>query len=125
MYSFAWPNMFTTTSSNLIEDKAAIRSNLYLLFNSRRLSLFGDPYYGTDLTQMFFEQNTALIADLIIDEIFTTIQNFIPQIFVDRKDIKITSDKTDLFANIRCTYKLDNTSDMYVINLTNTGIEEG
>ena len=121
MYSLAWPNIFSTNnvSTNLVEDKAAIKSNLLLLLNSERLSLFGDPYFGTALKQVIFQPNNNIIVDLIIDELYTTICTYIPQLYLTRNDIKIESNKTDLFATINVIYKIDNTSDLYHINLTN------
>ena len=47
MYSFAFPNMLSSTQANLISDKEAVKSNLKLLLSSERLSLFGDPYFGS------------------------------------------------------------------------------
>lgn len=121
MYSLAWPNMFSSNniSTNLVEDKTAIKSNLLLLLNSERLSLFGDPYFGTALKQVIFQPNNNIIVDLIIDELYTTICTYIPQLYLTRNDIKIESNKTDLFATINVIYKIDNTSDLYHINLTN------
>ena len=125
MYSIAWPNMFTTASTNLLEGKAAIRKNLELLLNSERLSLFGDPYYGTKLKPAFFEQASPIIADLLIDEIYMTITQFLPQLYIARKDIAIYSDGVNLQAEVKCTYRLDNTSDLYMIQLTSNGPAEG
>ena len=78
MYSFGWPDMLRSNTSKLIKDKDAIRSNLRLLLNSERLSLFGDPYFGTQLKQFKFEQNNNILKDLVIDEIYTTILQFLP-----------------------------------------------
>lgn len=121
MYSLAWPQMFSNnnTSLNLVQDKDAIKSNLKLLLNSEKLSLFGDPYFGTSLKQVIFQPNSTPIVDLIVDELYTTICTYIPQVFLTRSDIKIKSDQVDLFAIINVTYRLDNTSDLYTINLTN------
>lgn len=121
MYSFAWPNIFSSNnvSTNLLEDKEAAKSNLLLLLNSERLSLFGDPYFGTLLKQVIFQPNNNIIVDLIIDELYTTICTYIPQLYLTRNDITIKSNKIDLFATINVTYKIDNTSDLYHINLTN------
>lgn len=121
MHSLAWPKMFSNTnvSTLLLEDKAAIKSNLLLLLNSERLSLFGDPYYGTALKQVIFQPNNNIIVDLIIDELYTTICTYIPQVYLTRNDIKVQSDKINLYATINITYRLDNTSDLYTINLTN------
>lgn len=119
MYSFGFPNMLNGVTSNILEDKEAVKSNLVLMLNIERMSLFGDPYFGTSLKKIIFEQPNSIIVDLVIDEIYTTIITFIPQIFVTRKDISITTNGTDVFASISCTYRFDNTSDLYVINLTN------
>lgn len=118
MYSFNFPNMLNSVTSNLLQDKDAVKSNLTLLLSSERTSLFGDPYFGTKLKQAFFEQADTVIADLLIDEIYTTILTFMPQIYLTRKDIIITTNGTDLFAEIKYIYVPDNTADLYVISLT-------
>lgn len=119
MYSLKWPDMFTSVDTKLIKDKEAIKSNLLLLLNSDRLSLFGDPYYGTLLKPIIFQPNNTIISDLIIDELYTTISTYMPQISVSRKSISIRSNKIDLYAEIEVIYNIDNTSDLYIINLTN------
>lgn len=123
MYSFGWPEMLRSNTSKLIKDKEAILSNLRLLLNSERLSLFGDPYFGIQLKQFKFEQNDSIIVDLVIDEIYTTIMQFLPQLFVRRSDIRVYAEGLNLFAEVRALYKLDNTSDLYVINLTSESFE--
>ena len=72
-----------------------------------------------DLKKFIYEQNNKVIKDLIIDEIYESILEFMPQIYLTRDDIIITSDGVDIFATIRCTYYLDQKSDLYTINLTN------
>ncbi len=120
MYSFNFPNMLGNTTSKLLEDKKAVKSNLLLLLSAERETLFGDPYFGSELKQVLFEQSTSLVVDLLIDEIYTAIITFIPQVFIERKNIEVYTDDRDLYASISYTYKLDNTSDLYVINLTNS-----
>ena len=121
MYSLNWPNIFNKNniSISLLQDKEAIKSNLLLLLNSERSSLFGDPYFGTALKQAIFQPNNNIIVDLIIDELYTTICAYIPQIYLTRNDIEIKSDNINLYATLNVTYRLDNTSDLYMINLTN------
>lgn len=111
--------MLNRTQANLIKDKEAVRSNLVLLLSSERLSLFGDPYFGSQLKSTIFEQASSLVVDLLIDEIYTTIITFIPQVFLTRKNISITTDGTDIFAEINYVFIPDNTADLYIINLTN------
>ena len=119
MYSLAFPNIFSNGhKTNLISDYDATLSNLKLLLNSERKSLYGDPYYGTALKRMLYEQNSILLKDLIADELYTTILTFMPQIFVDRNDIKITSNGYSVYAELKCTNLINYTVNLYVINLT-------
>lgn len=110
--------MLNSVSSKLLQDKHAVRSNVLLLLQSERKTLFGDPYFGSRLKRMLFEQSNSVIVDLVIDELYTTLTTFIPQIFLTRKDITLTSDGTDIYATVKYTYMLDNTVDLYTINLT-------
>lgn len=118
MYSFNFPKMIGSHSAKLLADKDAIRSNLILLLATEKTSLFGDPYFGSQLKQILFEQSNQIIVDLVIDELYTAITTFIPQVFLERKDITITTDKIDLYAEIRYIYRADNTADLYSIKLT-------
>ena len=104
----------------MIQDKEAIRSNVLLLLQSERKTLFGDPYFGCQLKRILFEQSTSLIADLVIDELYTSLTTFIPQIHLTRKDITLTCDGIDIYATVKYTIILDNTVDLYTINLTET-----
>ena len=119
MYSINFPDMFTTSRTKLIKDHDATLSNLKLLLSSEKTSLFGDPYYGTILKRVIYEQNTVVLQDLIIDEIYTSILMFMPQIKLTRKDISIYSDGTDIFAKINCINLIDYTNNLYNIRLTN------
>ena len=118
MYSFGFPKMFNNTTSNLVKDKDAIRSNMILLLSSERETLFGDPFYGSQLKKYIFEQSTSIVADLLIDELYTTIITFMPQVFLTRKDIEVFTSKNMLFARINYWYVADNTSDLFTIKLT-------
>lgn len=124
MYSFAWPDMFSYRGSKLNEDKAAIKQNLILLLNGEQGTLFGDPGYGAALKRMLFEPNNTIIKDLIIDELYSCIQTFLPQVYVRRNDIVISTHRNiDVRADIYVRYKFDNTSDLYSINLTSNLVE--
>ena len=124
MYSFAWPDMFGYRDSELNSDKDAVRQNLVLLLNGERGTLFGDPGYGAALKQVLFEPNNTVVKDLIIDELYSCIQTFLPQVFVRRNDIVISSYKNiDVRADIYVTYKFDNTTDLYSINLTSNHLQ--
>jgi phage baseplate assembly protein W len=119
MYSIAFPNIFKNgVKTELLKDSDATKNNLKLLLNSERYSLFGDPYYGTALKRMIFEQNSFLLQDIIIDEIYTSILTFMPQIKIERKDISIFTDDYSVHALIKCVNLIDYTVNLYDINLT-------
>jgi len=118
MYSIAFPDIFNKSQINLLQDKSASTNNLKLLLTSEKNSLFGDPFYGTNLQSIVFEQNTPLLDDVIIDEIYTTIVQFMPQLTVKRKNIKVIHDGTAISVSVEAINKLDNTTDLYNINLT-------
>lgn len=119
MYSIAFPNMFTTARTKLFNDHEATLSNLKLLLASERASLLGDPYFGTLLKRIIFSQNDQILKDIIIDEIYTTIITFMPQIRLSRSDIVVSSNGLDVYATIYGVNLIDYKTDMFTINLTN------
>jgi len=118
MYSIAFPKMFSSTKTNLTSDHKATSQNLLLMLKSDRTSLFGDPYFGTILKKMLFEQNNIILQDLIIDEIYTSILTFMPQILINRNDIQLESTKAAIYAKVKCTNLIDYKTDLYTIKLT-------
>lgn len=118
MYSIAFPDMFSTSSTQLVKDREATASNMKLLLASWKKSLIGDPYFGTNLKKFLFEQNNIVLQDLIIDEIYVSLQIFMPQVYLTRKDISITHKDSELYASINCINKLDNEVNLYQIKLT-------
>lgn len=91
MDSIKFPDMFSTTSTNVVKDSyEATLQNLKLLLTSEQGSLFGDPFFGLNLRHNLYEQNFHEIwDDILLDKIYTCIANFMPQLYVTRKDIKI------------------------------------
>lgn len=118
MYSISFPKMFNDTKTLLLKNTEATASNLWLLLKSDKRALFGDPFFGTSLKRAIFEQNDGILVDLVIDEIYTSITTFMPQIKLYRENIKLTSDGVDVFCNITCTDLTDYTTNLYKINLT-------
>lgn len=122
MYSLSFPNMIENTHTNLVSNHDATCSNLKLLLLSDKYSLFGDPYFGTSLKKLIFEQNNIIIRDLIIDDVYIVILTFMPQLKVKREDITITQSFGEIYINIKALNLLDYKTDLYNINLT--GAEE-
>lgn len=120
MYSIKFPDMLSNTTTNIVSDHEATASNLKLLLLSDKYSLLGDPYFGTNIKKLIFEQNNTVLRDLVIDDIYTAIITFMPQLLISRKDITVTSDRAHVYVNIKATNLIDYTTDMYNINLTSS-----
>lgn len=120
MYSLAYPDMFSGVNTKVVSNHEATASNLKLLLLSNKTSLFGDPYFGTNLKKLMFDQNNQVLRDLVIDDIYVAIGTFMPQIVVERKNITVISDKASIYVNIKATNLLDFQTDLYQINLTNS-----
>lgn len=119
MYSISFPNIFASSRTNLIKDKEAIKQNIRLTLLYDRLSLYGDPYFGSILKKLIFEQGDSILRDIVIDEIYTCLNIFIPQIVIDRKDISLNIKNNTVFIDMKYYYITDKTSDMYQIELLN------
>ncbi len=116
MKSFGFPKMLKgsgVNASNIIDGEKATTSNLRILLGSEKGEFFGDPFYGIRLKRYIYEQNSKVLKDIIIDEIYTQINVFMPQLLINRKDIDIIQERGQLIANIKVTNNLDYTSNTY------------
>ena len=121
--SIAFPNMFTRTSTNFVTDKEATFQNLKYLILSEKGELFGDPFYGVGLKKYLFDQNDTIIKDLVLDDMYAAIATFMPQLRINRNDLKLrTGDKGEIFVDIRAINQLDFTTDLYSIVLLETDV---
>lgn len=115
MKSIAFPKMFNNASTNIIEDREATESNLRLLLLSEKNELLGDPYFGIQLKKYLFEQNNSVMDTMLIDDIYTAIALFLPQLVVRRQDITLTHQGTELVCSIVGTNQLNFQLDSYDI----------
>ena len=119
MKSIAFPKMFNTNSTNITKDLNATKQNTLLLLRSEKGELFGDPYFGIRLKKYIYEQNNFVLRDIIIDEIYTQLALFMPQLVVNRKDIKIRQDRGTLYYNFKAVNQANFKTDMYSLVLYN------
>lgn len=105
--SFSFPNLFNSGGTKLVYDNKATNQNLKTLLLSTKQSLLGDPNYGTNLKKLIFNQNNSILRDIVIDDIYTNIQVFLPQIDVKREDIELISERNTLYVNIKAKNMLD------------------
>ena len=124
MRSIKFPNMFNKTSTRVWkadEHKEATLQNTVLLLHTERGELFGDPYYGLLFKHYLFDQNNAILADILSDMIYTQLALFLPQIRIKREDISIIQDKKK--GQVICSFsgvsQIDythNTFDLLLLN---------
>jgi phage baseplate assembly protein W len=116
MRSLKFPHMFNTNNTRVwksSEHLNATKQNTKLVLNCERGELIGDPYFGLLLRHYMFDQNNYVLRDQIIDMIYTQLAIFIPQIFIERKNINIFQDKEK--AKLYCEFTGTNQID-YQIN---------
>jgi len=117
--SIGFPEMFKSSATLVVKDREASLQDLQLLLASEKGELFGDPFFGVRVKKYTFNQNNYVLRDILVDEIFTQVKVFAPQITVSRDDIKIIQTGNTLVTNIKGINKLDFTTDMYQLELFN------
>lgn len=117
MKSIAFPSMFDRTKTNIVSDFYATQQNITMLLASGKGELFGDPYYGSTLKRFLYDQNDDTLQDILIDDIYTALCTFMPQIVVQRKDIQVERAKGAVHVTIKALNKADFVTNMYNIVL--------
>lgn len=117
MNAIRFPKMFNTNKAAIVRDKEATAQNLKLLLASFKQTLLGDPYFGSNLQKLLFENNNVILQDLVIDDIFSVINTYMPQIRVLRKNINVTSNGNKVEVTIRAQNLLDYSFSEYTLNL--------
>ena len=112
-----FPDMFNSNSTKVVKGLEATKQNTLLLLHSEATELFGDPYFGVRIKRYLFDQNNYILKDILIDEIYTKIAVFLPQIKLNRKDIKIIQDRAKLYCNFKATNMIDFTTNTYSLVL--------
>lgn len=118
MKSIGFPEMFNGAVSKIVTDHGATAQNLKLVLQSYRGEFFGDPDYGSNLINIIYSQNSnVLLEDIVRDDIYTCIQDYIPQLKLERSDIKLSTEGDTLTCTVSATNILSNSDDMYGIAL--------
>ena len=117
MNSIAFPNMFKSGSTTVVRGRDASAQDMKLLLASEKGELFGDPFFGIRIKKYTFNQNNYILRDVLVDEIYTQLQVFCPQLSINRDDITITQKGARLVVTIKGINKVDFTPDMYQLEL--------
>lgn len=113
MRSLKFPEMFSSNSSNTVKDLDATKQNALLLLKSEKGEFVSDPYFGLRFKRYLFNQNSYILKDVIIDEIYTQVALFMPQLSIRRQDIDLIRDRAKLICTFKGTNRIDFTTNMY------------
>ncbi len=119
MYSLSFPNMIKNNQVQLVKDTDATQSNLALALLSNKRAFVYDPDFGCALGSMFFNQNNDLIPELVIDQVYSCIVTFMPQLQLSRNDITLVQSSKGVTININTKNILTNEASLYSIKLLN------
>ena len=117
MIAISFPDMIKSNKTAIKRDKAASEQNARLLIASDKLTLFGDPYFGSNIKKLLFDSNNVILQDIIIDDIYSAISTYMPQIRLLRENIFVQSDGNSVTVRIRAQNLLDYTFEEYTLNL--------
>lgn len=120
MKSISFPNMFNNkVSTATVSDYDATLQNLKLILKANKSEMFGDPYFGSGFEKYMFNQNDFILQDLVIDDIYMAIKEFMPQLKVTRRDISVTTGALgEAIVKIKAINAIDFTTDLYTIVMT-------
>lgn len=117
MNSIGFPKMFTSSNTVTKKDYDATEQNTFLLCKTEKGEFVSDPFFGIRLKKYTFEQNNYILMDILVDELYSQIKQFMPQLIVNRKDIKIKQQGNRLVATFKAINKLDFVTNLYSIKL--------
>ena len=120
--SLKFPDIFSDSSTNIVTGHEATSQNILQTLRAQKGSCFGDPYFGSNIKKLLFEQNNNILRDLVIDDLYTSIATFMPNVRVERKNIEVTSDNTTIYANLKLKNLID--FNMEEISIALFNIEE-
>lgn len=120
-YSISFPNIFNKSHVNLEKDYDAVKQNLILLLGSNKGGLYGDPWFGTNIKQILWDQNHREILTTIVKEhIYDAIYSYMPN-NIEIKPSDIVVNIIDNYANVKINLSAysNKENDMLDINLLN------
>lgn len=120
-YSISFPNIFNKSHVNLEKDYDAVKQNLILLLGSNKGGLYGDPWFGTNIKQILWDQNHREILTTIVKEhIYDAIYSYMPN-NIEIKPSDIVVNIIDNYANVKINLSAysNKENDMLNINLLN------
>lgn len=117
MNSIGWPKMFSNSNTIVKTENEATLTCMHLLVSSEEGTFEWDPEFGIKIRRFYYEQNNYVLRNILIDELYTKITIFCPQLFLERKNIKIRQEGKKLIANIYCKNRDNFETNLYDLTL--------
>lgn len=108
--TFKFPNIVNldTGRTELATGQVSISTCLALLLRTSPGELFGDPAFGSRLTEYLFDPNRELLRDIIQDEVYAVVSKYEPRAELTGIDFEVPEEEpTKLY--IKITYRNKNT----------------
>ena len=117
-YAISFPNMFNKSTTNLEKDYDAIRQDVILLLGSNKNGLYGDPWFGTNVKQILWDQNHRdILTDVVQDQIFEALNSYMANnVEIKREDIEITI--IDNYANVQINLSAHSNKENDMLNIS-------
>lgn len=108
--TFKFPNIvnLNTGRNELVQGEQSISTCLALLLRTSPGELFGDPYYGSKLTEYLFDPNREALKDIIQEEIYNVVNRYEPRAQLTGIDFYVDEYKENIL-HIIITYINKNT----------------
>lgn len=97
-------NMFGFNSCNISEGVTKIREDIQSLFAINKRECFFSPNIGSNLSNLVFETNDFLLADLIRKTVTTDIENHLDNVRVS--DVQISQDYDAGYIKVYVKYDI-------------------
>lgn len=100
--SIKHPNTFSISQGKtlLVTEINAINQSIGLILSTAKGELFGDPNFGCNLYKYIYDYEGSTLENLIKDEIVSSLNDQEPRIFVDKENISISYEGTNVIINI-------------------------
>ena len=121
MNCISFPKMFKGSETLVNRDYDATLECLKLLLTTEQGELICDPDFGIRLKRFAYEPNSYILRDILQDDIFEKICMFCPQIYLERRDIEVTSEGKKVTVHIKAQNRVDFQVSTYDLKLFDEG----
>ena len=117
-YSISFPNIFNKSHVNLENGYDAIRQNLILLLGSNKGGLYGDPWFGTDIKSILWDQaHNDIVTRIVKEQIYEAIYSYMPNNVAIKQD-DIVVNIIDNYVNVQINLSAYSNKENDILNIS-------